>query len=205
MTNIRPLIDQFNKRLELTLEPEKQRWRELAESRRRIEHLGDMMRTFIDDQAMWTSVHVHCSQAGQAALAEIRIRSKTLIGKILTETGVLHQCELECEHKQDELRQNAAVVVYRALEGYHAYKPPEVAAAIQPGVRRVDLFAPPMTRIDFHNPGLGSPIPPSGLTHINDGLADPNTEDAAGVVRPHPLVRPDLVKDPTNSIPISNM
>lgn len=205
MTNVRPLIDQYDKRLELTAEPERLRWQQFHDARRSIEHIGDTMYAFVHDRNTWASVHAHCSQQGQTVLTEICIRLKSLVDKLLKETGNIHLSAQECDLKQAELRQNVAVVTFKAIESHHAFRPPEVACAIKPGVKRVDLFAPPTTRIDFFNPGLGHPLPPSGQTHINDGLADPNAEDAAGVVRPHPLVRADLVKDPTNSIPISNM
>jgi hypothetical protein len=117
----------------------------------------------------------------------------------------MNRCADECKMKQEELVQNTTIIVLKAVEGFMAYRPPEVTAAARPGARRIDLFAMPTTRVDMFNPGLGEPQPPPGPADINDGYADPNAEDAQGVVRARPLVRPDLVKDPTDSVPISNM
>jgi hypothetical protein len=203
MTSLTPLIGELDSRLELSEEKGVQRWKAHADARHTINDIGDRLSALANDPELWHAAGAcgHC----MAPLSELQVRFLGLIDLLTTSLQTLGNAAKACELAQLELVNNSTILVGKAVEGHLAYRPPEIAVATPLGASRIDIFAPPRTRVDMFNQGLGHVQPPPGPLDINDGYGDPGVEDATGVVRARPLVRPDLVKDPTDSIQISDM
>lgn len=205
MTSVRPIIDQ-HANLELTEEPETLRWEEFSTRLQGTKHIGDTINAYLNDQTVWATLfNLMPPGPGQQMISEMQVRLQGSVSKLLSGLSTLDASAKQCQLKQHELRYNTTKFLYLAIESYLAYRPPEAALATMPGVPRADLFTAPKTRVDLFNQSLGHPQPPGTGSHLNDGLADPNKEDADNVLRARPLLRPDLVTDPTNAIPVSNM
>lgn len=206
MTSVRALIDQFDDTVELSAEPERHRWEAFAATVQALNQRCDVLTNLVENRALWAAAaSAPTAEERAAILAEAQVRLRGQVKMLVDALDALNRLATECQLKQQELRENTSLCMLKAIEGFFAYRPPEVAVAARPGAARVDLFARPTTRVDLFNPGLGEPQPPPGPPDMNDGHADPNVEDRDGVVRARPLVRPDLVKDPTGNIQISNM
>jgi hypothetical protein len=200
---ISPLISELNDRVELSGGKREARRQVARDTRHAVNENVDHFQALCDDHDLWARAGQcgHCT----GALAEIQLRFRGLIGAQRSALAAVNASAERNELAEDELVNNTTIMVLRAVEGFFAHRPPEVAAATPLGRPRVDIFAPPKTRVDMFNPALGDVQPPAGSSNVNDGYGDPGVEDATGVVRPRPLVRPDLVKDPTDSIQISDM
>jgi hypothetical protein len=200
MAAVRATIDQIaGDLLELSEDPDRQRWQAFDETHSAVNLRCDALMGILNDRVLWKAASV------SPAVAEIHMRMMAELTLMIESLKRLGYAKSVCSLKQAELKANTTIIALKAIEGHLAYRPPEVVVAARPGARIRDLFAMPTTRVDLFNQGLGEVQPPPGPADINDGYADPNAEDMTGVVRPRPLVRPDLVKDPTNSIQISNM
>lgn len=199
--NVSPLIGELDSCLELSEDKRTERWQRFSNARYAANESCDRLDFLVTDHRLWPVGCRNCAPA----LAEIQLRLRGLIGQTsaaLSEATVAGEA---CQLSEMELVHNSTILVTRATEGYLAYRPPEVVVATPIGAKRVDIFAEPRTRIDTFNQALGEMQPPPGPPDINDGYGDPCVEDETCVVRARPLVRPDLVKDPTDSIQISDM
>ncbi len=187
------LIGQLHN-LELSEEPRKRRWRDFQVSVQELGHRGDELRQITSNEDMWTFLFAQCLPAGHARLSQLRMDLLAQTTRDHENRRQVGETSRECMYKQEELMQNTSTLVLKAVEGNLAYRPPPFA----------DVAFASQLRIDLFNPGLGAPQPPHGPPDINDGYGDPGVEDAQGIVRPRPLVRPDLIVDPTNIIQTSN-
>lgn len=199
--NVSPLIGELDSRLELSEDKRSERWQNFDNAHYDANDNCDRLDVLVNDKKLWP---VGCRKCAPA-LAEIQLRLRGLIGRESEALSRAAVAKETCKVSETELVHNTTILIAKAIEGYLAYRPPEVAVATPLGARRVDIFAEPVTRVDLFNQSLGEMQPPPGFPDINDGYGDPCVEDEMCVVRARPLVRPDLVKDITDSIQISDM
>lgn len=213
MTYLSPLIGELETRLELSDDARVQRRQTQQAAVRRANEISEELHAIVHDSAQWDPIWDMARQSDAATAA-----AQDLLGKVshlhmslrswtvalADALKAVNSATAACQLAEDELINNATILVLRAVEGYLAHRPPEMVMATPLlGKRRIDVFAPPTTRVDLANPALGETSRNPGAT-LADGYGDPGYEDAEGIVRTRPLARTDL-SDPTDAIHISDM
>jgi len=179
MTSVSPLISELGDRVELSDDRRKERRQAARATRHAVNENVDQLQAFCDDLSLWKEADRcgHCT----GPLARIQLRLRALVSAQHSAIAAVNAVAEQNEIAEDELVSNTKIVVLRAVEGFLANRPAEVAVATPSGVpRRVDVFAAPKTRVDMFNPALGEVQPPGA-----EGGA--------------------FGKDPTDSLQISDM
>ena len=197
MTGLRPLVDKLHT-LELTQEPELARWSTFRRHEQTLGEYLDRLGSAAAGENTFDALYRGLSFQQQQALVAYKQSIEQLLALIMVERQKLHLAADECELKQKELRANTAELTFEVINGYAAYRPPRTVAVTS----RPDRF-----RIDMFNAALGTDEPqhqPPPPTDLAPGYGDSVAEEARGVHRQFPLYRPDLVVDPTSTIPVNN-
>ncbi len=190
-TDVVPLVDDCA-HLETTAMADTERWEHFKRLYTELARHGDTQMALVRDETLWNSVFAEVSPKVQAKLSTLRMR---LLASIELELQKILQVVAkgdECQYKHFELLKNVTNIVYRAIEGYLAYRPPPFAGVAHQMELRIDMFNPSATgELQPHADG-----PPD----VNEGYGDPAVEAMQGIERPRgPLaVSPDLIVDPTD-------
>jgi hypothetical protein len=183
MISVSPLISELNDRVELSGDKREARRQAARVSRHAANENLDQFQALCDDRELWKRAGLcgHCT----GALAEIQLRLRGLVDVQRNALTAVNASAEQNELAEDELVNNTTIMVARSAVGFLAHRPPEVAVATPLGGPRIDIFAPPKARVDMFNPALGAVQP---------------VDDGAGTEQPR-----SLIKDPTDSIQISDM